>query len=136
MVPGAKATESSRNLKIDPPGGRVWAGRRRTRFLTERRARFVITTFITHEFNRGPWTSAVQGPKFLKYFLGGRECELMFVKAGRFGTLGAGRAIGAVVAQLLYTETVGGSNPSSPTSLRSEHSGERRLPRRSETKMG
>ena len=23
----------------------------------------VITTFITHEFNRGPWTSAVQGPK-------------------------------------------------------------------------
>jgi hypothetical protein len=28
-----------------------------------------------------------------------------------------GRAIGAVVAQLLYTETVGGSNPSSPTRL-------------------
>jgi hypothetical protein len=28
-----------------------------------------------------------------------------------------GRAIGAVVAQLLYTETVGGSNPSSPTIL-------------------
>ncbi len=46
------------------------------------------------------------------------------------------RAVGAVVAQLLYTETVGGSNPSSPTSLRSERSGERRLPRRSETKTG
>jgi hypothetical protein len=32
-------------------------------------------------------------------------------------TFPLGRAIGAVVAQLLYTETVGGSNPSSPTSL-------------------
>ena len=41
-----------------------------------------------------------------------------------------------MVAQLLYTETVGGSNPSSPTSLRSERSGERRLPRRSKAKAG
>ena len=31
----------------------------------------VIATFITHEFNRGPWTSAVQGPIFIKIFSGG-----------------------------------------------------------------
>ncbi len=41
----------------------------------------------------------------------------MFVKAAGFAKLGNGRAIGAVVAQLLYTETVGGSNPSLPTIL-------------------
>ena len=39
----------------------------------------------------------------------------MFVKARAFDNLCTGRAIGAVVAQLLYTETVGGSNPSLPT---------------------
>ena len=54
----------------------------------------------------------------------------------RTGLIFQGWAVGAVVAQLLYTETVGGSNPSSPTSLRSEHYGERRLPRRSNTKTG
>ena len=47
-----------------------------------------------------------------------------------------GRAIGAVVAQLLYTETVGGSNPSSPTSSSPERSEKRRLPRRSEAQTG
>jgi len=33
------------------------------RFLTGRGAHAVVMTFITGEFNRGPWTSAVQGPK-------------------------------------------------------------------------
>ena len=28
----------------------------------------VFTTFITGEFSRGPWTIAVQGEKYLKYF--------------------------------------------------------------------
>jgi len=40
------------------------------RFLTGRASNAVITTFITGDFSRGPWTSAVQGPKYLKYFLG------------------------------------------------------------------
>ena len=51
-------------------------------------------------------------------------------------TFPSGWAVGAVVAQLLYTETVGGSNPSSPTSLRFERSEKRRLPRRSEAQAG
>ena len=34
-------------------------------------------------------------------------------------TFPSGRAVGAVVAQLLYTETVVGSNPSSPTIFQS-----------------
>ena len=38
-----------------------------------------------------------------------------------------------MVAQLLYTETVGGSNPSSPTSFRSERSGD--LPARGELNL-
>ena len=33
------------------------------RFLTGRPANTVITTFISHYFSRGPWTSVVQGPK-------------------------------------------------------------------------
>ena len=31
----------------------------------------VLTTFITHHFNRGPWTNAVQGPKLFKIFISG-----------------------------------------------------------------
>ena len=41
----------------------------RDRWLTGRAADAVVMTFIMGEFNRGPWTSAVQGEKFLKYFL-------------------------------------------------------------------
>ena len=29
----------------------------------------VITTFITGDFSRGPWTNAVQGPKLFKIFI-------------------------------------------------------------------
>jgi hypothetical protein len=39
--------------------------------------------------------------------------------ARRIVTLAAAWAIGAVVAQLLYTQWVGGSNPSSPTNFSS-----------------
>ena len=35
--------------------------------LTGRVANVVIMTFITGEFSGGPWTSAVQGRKYLKY---------------------------------------------------------------------
>ena len=42
------------------------------RRLAGRRAHGVIMTFIMGEFSGGPWTSAVQGPIFLKiFFLGG-----------------------------------------------------------------
>lgn len=43
------------------------------RFLTGWAIKSVMITFITHEFSGGPWTSAVQGPIFLKYFF--REAE-------------------------------------------------------------
>ena len=43
------------------------------------------------------------------------RADLLFVKPAGFARLVVGWAIGAVVAQLLYTETVGGSNPSLPT---------------------
>ena len=41
--------------------------------------------------------------------------ELPFVKARPAGYSARGRALGAVVAQQLYTLWVGGSNPSAPT---------------------
>ena len=46
-----------------------------------------------------------------------RLCRI--ARTPRTGLTFSRRAVGAVVAQLLYTETVVGSNPSSPTSLRS-----------------
>ena len=66
------------------PGGRVGgsdAGARRGNAgrLTWRAGTMVFWTFITHEFSKGPWTSAVQGEKFSNYFReGGR------VATGRF----------------------------------------------------
>ena len=45
---------------------RVWTGLS---------AVIVKMTFITHDFSRGPWTSAVQGQKKLKYFFGGQVVE-------------------------------------------------------------
>ena len=41
------------------------------RFLTGRPSNVVITTFITRNFSRGPWTNAVQGPKLFKIFISG-----------------------------------------------------------------
>ena len=46
----------------------------------------VIMTFITHEFSGGPWTSAVQGPKNVKLFLGDLQGKESVAKStnGRF----------------------------------------------------
>jgi hypothetical protein len=44
------------------------AGRDGLRFLSGWAANVVFTTFITHEYSGGPWTSAVQGPKKVKMF--------------------------------------------------------------------
>jgi len=65
--PGGLPTNGTNGTKKAiqaPPLIRVFRGiRGQARFLTRRPANAVITTFITHHFSRGPWTSAVQGPK-------------------------------------------------------------------------
>ena len=51
------------------------------RFLTGRTAKAALTTFITGDFSRGWWTSAVQGPKKANYFFWGPgESRVAFFK--------------------------------------------------------
>jgi len=50
------------------------------RFLTGQAANAVVTTLITHEFSRGWWTSAVQGPGYInKTGTQGRVLDKYFV---------------------------------------------------------
>jgi len=68
-----RAEEKFAKLEVCVEGGAEAAGetgrRVARRFLTGWPGNVVFTTFITHQFSRGPWTSAVQGPKFFKLFI-------------------------------------------------------------------
>jgi len=70
--PGREKVQETSSFGRGPGGRAAGAVARRGRagFGASGLFNAVITTFITHEFNRGPWTSAVQGPKNINYFLG------------------------------------------------------------------
>ena len=73
---GEKGQRNGNKRWKGPANKREWGMLPRTsmgqdRFLTGRTAKAALTTFITGEFNRGWWTSAVQGPKKANYFFGG-----------------------------------------------------------------
>jgi hypothetical protein len=72
-MPPPEGWEKHRKLE-DSSAGRAEATGREVRrdsarFLTGRPVNVVVMTFITHEFSRGPWTSAVQGLFFETFFL-------------------------------------------------------------------
>ena len=60
----------ARSQASRPPMDRSKIKAAARRFLTGRPANAVISTFISHEFSGGPWTSAVQGEIILKLSFG------------------------------------------------------------------
>ena len=67
-VLAGQAVKQFANLEDFSPGRTVAArarvGRGNRRQFTGWSRNVVITTFITHEYRGGPWTTAVQGPIF------------------------------------------------------------------------
>ena len=64
---GAAGAEDARMEATEAGAARVAGTRVAGRFLAAWPFNVVIMTFITHKSSKGPWTSAVQGPKLLKY---------------------------------------------------------------------
>ena len=60
-----KSEARSQITAAQPTVSKILAAARRLG--TGQPANVVITTVIMHEFSGGPWTTAVQGPKLLKY---------------------------------------------------------------------
>jgi len=90
--------KSTRNFKFVPEGGRrvrrISAGRFNARFLTGRPFKMVFTTIIRHKFSGGPWTSDVQGPKFLnaRFLANNFQLDHDFMgKSGNGGMVELGR---------------------------------------------